>query len=425
MRNLYLILFFVLSLPTVLIGQTYFYVNSITVDPVAPTTQDVVTVSLAGDLSSSGAYVSSTSFSVIGSVVYLTVDCADPGGLAVLVPHTEQIQLGTLAAGNYTIQLSGVGLGDFAPAPQHQFMVSGTGACDSLLVQSIAWAPFGSDTLLSVHVLNQSTTLFDYPGFILFDDNGDTLAIEQVNFFGIAQDSWHQLNVHPQANIPTGAFQGTLELWTGFYTALSCSYPVQVDLCAGILCQDVMPQLVSIGGASVTIDLDWTIVDSVSSPVFSGTFNMVNDQLISPDTVCLAPGTYSLVVEGVNQGPGVLAIALGTTSPYGLSMNYEEDGTDQILSFEFFSPCVSGPNSLREQLPGEGLGLTVLHDRVIAIRFDGLPLGSFSFHDMNGRLLSTGSANSDRAEIPVSNLSAGIYVLRTEVGTAKWIRIAP
>ena len=181
----------------------------------------------------------------------------------------------------------------------------------------------------------------------------------------------------------------------------------------------------SIGGASVTIDLDWTIVDSVSSPVFSGTFNMVNDQLISPDTVCLPPGTYSLVVEGVNQGPGVLAIALGTTSPYGLSMNYEEDGTDQILAFEFYSPCVNDPNAIIYPTPALGLSLTGVNDQLIAIRSDGLPLGTYSLHDLNGRMTRTGNAPQDRAEIPVSTLSAGIYVLRTEVGTAKWMRIVP
>ncbi|MEI2825911.1 MAG: hypothetical protein V9F04_05505 [Dermatophilaceae bacterium] len=122
--------------------------------------------------------------------------------ITVLIPHMETIPIGQLAAGNYTIQLGGTGMGDFAPTPEHQFTVTGTGACDSLLINSISWDPFG-DTAIVLSASNNSATLFDYPGFILFDDQGDTLAKETVNYFGISQGpQTHYLIVQPGATIP-------------------------------------------------------------------------------------------------------------------------------------------------------------------------------------------------------------------------------
>ncbi|MBK6776225.1 MAG: hypothetical protein IPG74_10425 [Flavobacteriales bacterium] len=52
-------------------GQTYFYVDNIAVDPLAPTTADNISIDLVGGLSSTGAYVISTSASVVGSVCYV------------------------------------------------------------------------------------------------------------------------------------------------------------------------------------------------------------------------------------------------------------------------------------------------------------------------------------------------------------------
>ncbi|MBK9194410.1 MAG: hypothetical protein IPO17_05345 [Flavobacteriales bacterium] len=98
-------------------GQTYFHVDNIVVDPAAPTTADIISIDLVGGLSSTGAYVTSASASVIGSFVTLTVNSADLGGLAVIVPHTETVQIGQLASGTYTLVITGTATGDFAPQP--------------------------------------------------------------------------------------------------------------------------------------------------------------------------------------------------------------------------------------------------------------------------------------------------------------------
>jgi hypothetical protein len=56
--------------------------------------------------------------------------------------------------------------------------------CDLIGITDVRYDAF-SDTAILVQVVNNSPEIFSYPGFILFDTEGDTLAREQVNFFGI------------------------------------------------------------------------------------------------------------------------------------------------------------------------------------------------------------------------------------------------
>ena len=242
----------VLSTSLTLAAQTYFYVDNIVVSPQSPTTADNISISLVGGLSSSGAYVVNASASIVGSSVELTVNCADPGGLAVIVPHTEVIPIGQLPAGTYTISLNGTGLGDFAPAPEHVFSVVGGGnACDSLLIDEIQFGAF-DDSTVQVTVRNFSSTLFDYPGFILLDDNGDTVAIESVDYFGIGLGpQLHTLSIVPDFDPVAGNFVGSLQLWTGFYTAQACSFPVDQDLCPPGPCAPFTLSIANMGGAMV------------------------------------------------------------------------------------------------------------------------------------------------------------------------------
>ena len=184
-------------------AQTYFYIDEIVVQPQPANTADNISIDLVGNLSSGGAYIVSASAQVSGSVVTVNIVAADPGGITVLVPHTETIAVGQLPAGTYTIVFNAVNVADFAPSPQHQFVVGAGGptACDSLQIASVRWQAF-TDTVIVVHVFNNSSTLFDYPNFVLFDENGDTLAVETVNFFGIANESYHILQVHQVVPCP-------------------------------------------------------------------------------------------------------------------------------------------------------------------------------------------------------------------------------
>ncbi|HRF79325.1 MAG TPA: hypothetical protein PL070_04490, partial [Flavobacteriales bacterium] len=165
------------------VSQTYFYINTISIEPVEPTSYDAITVSLTGDLSSSGASVVSTSYMLMGNIVHITVNAVDNGGLGVLVPHTEEVFIGVLPEGSYGILVDGNFILDSAPEFQHGFNVSGGLGCDALDIVAIQWATFNDSTI--VLKVTNSDIGFDYPGFVLLDANGDTLAVETVNFFAI------------------------------------------------------------------------------------------------------------------------------------------------------------------------------------------------------------------------------------------------
>ena len=73
---------------------------------------------------------------------------------------------------------------------------------------------------LSVTVENNSSdNIFAYPGFILFNEFGDTIAIENVEYYGIAQSSIHILDI--QENIEITDYV-SLELHTWYYDYLTC-----------------------------------------------------------------------------------------------------------------------------------------------------------------------------------------------------------
>ncbi len=96
--------------------------------------------------------------------------------------------------------------------------------CDSLIIECCNFDLIGNNTI-SLSVENTNTTWdFNYPGFILLASNGDTIAKETVNYFGIGwSPQTHYMQVQNPIIFP---FTGTLELWGGFYDTLYCSYPI-------------------------------------------------------------------------------------------------------------------------------------------------------------------------------------------------------
>ena len=88
-----------------------------------------------------------------------------------------------------------------------------------------------SDTQFVVNVYNSSwSSAFSYPGFILFNSFGDTIAVENVNFFVITEESQHLLEIQENAVITPDV---SLQLYTGFYDFLQCQWDdlVIVDNC--------------------------------------------------------------------------------------------------------------------------------------------------------------------------------------------------
>ncbi len=101
--------------------------------------------------------------------------------------------------------------------------------CDSLIIDCCT---LGNDTIM-LNASNTTTVLFDYPGFILFDSNMDTIAKENVNYFGISGGPQpHYMVVMAPLILP---FTGYLNLYYMFYDSIGCSFPITIaDTSTGI-----------------------------------------------------------------------------------------------------------------------------------------------------------------------------------------------
>ena len=409
-------------------AQTYFYLDQITVAPASPTTADAITITVGGNLSSTVASIANTAFGLNGTTVQLTVNAAADGiGLDVLVPHSESIAIGNLAAGTYTITIVGAAVLDMAPAPEHQFVVSGGTPtdCDSLDIIGARWGVLSSEQMV-LAVANGSSDLFDYPGFVLLSDEGDTLAKESVNYFGIGTEPQeHFLGVMPGAVIEGNTVTGQLHLWSGFYGEHECEWPVSWELCPEQECWTVMPYLWNLGNAVVTVAVPYTLENEDGLELSAGTFYLnINSQSAYGEELCLPPGHYTLRLDQVGFVGGQLYYGMTTSmanteqvqEPYvqGTALNDRE--------FAVFERCIDDSNGIPAHATDLGLSLMSDGDRWIVAALDKSHIGRFQLLDIHGRILRTGVFNAGRGEIDLAGLAHGAYVFRSErLGSAKLI----
>ncbi|MEK9620515.1 MAG: T9SS type A sorting domain-containing protein [Flavobacteriales bacterium] len=98
-------------------------------------------------------------------------------------------------------------------------------SCDSVQISSIQLSTV--NPTIEVVVKNSNIDIISYPGFIMFNSNGDTLAKESVNYFGIGWTyQLHELNIINPINLP---LNGYLELHSLFYDTLVCTFPYTLD----------------------------------------------------------------------------------------------------------------------------------------------------------------------------------------------------
>lgn len=408
------------------IGQTYYYIDGISVSPPAPTTSDAITITLHGNLSSGGAFIVSTSNMLMGSMVHITVNAADPGGIAVLVPHDEDIAIGILPAGNYTLMIDGSFVLDMAPSPQHLFTVTGGGSeCDHLDITSIQWHAF-TDTAIVLHASNTDmlSELFDHPHFILFDTNGDTLAKETTQAFGISEDSWHFLEVVDGVDIPSDPFSVVLELWTDMGSVLACSWNLSIDLCPDS-CATLIATVQNYGGALAIGSYAWTLYDEDFEIAASGTFTMTDTVQFDYDTLCIAPGHYWMEC-GPNDPP------TGGQPVFGVMVDHWIQGPFQpvvwslpvMAEFDFYGPCAEGTNGIVSIERSTGLLITHESDGLTLWRKDGTALGSIDVFDAQGRALYHGIASSNRTTIDLHSLDSGMLLIRAGDLVARTVTMA-
>ena len=103
-----------------------------------------------------------------------------------------------------------------------------SGFCDSIILDSLQF-----DANIINHITIQATNLntndlVPYPGFILFNNNGDTIAKENVNYFGIG--NFPQTHGMEIINSPSSLpMNGYIELYSNFYDSLRCTFQITLN----------------------------------------------------------------------------------------------------------------------------------------------------------------------------------------------------
>jgi hypothetical protein len=98
-------------------------------------------------------------------------------------------------------------------------------SCDSIQISTMQLSTV--NPTVEVMVKNTNIDIISYPGFIMFNSNGDTLAKEVVYYFGIGWTyQLHELNIINPINLP---LNGYLELHSLFFDTLVCTFPYTLD----------------------------------------------------------------------------------------------------------------------------------------------------------------------------------------------------
>lgn len=297
------------------------------------------------------------------------------------------------------------------------FVSNGQSTCDSLIVNDIRYTSF-NDSLLQVDVSNLSSDIFAYPGFVLLDQNNDTLAKEVVDFFGIGQTSVHKLVIYPGVSLPsTGSVTGTLHLWTGFYQTLACTFPVQFAPCPPPPCASIRVSITNTGGALVNEMIDWTLLDQNNTAVANGTFELNPTMQMDEDTVCLGTGMYTLSIESPLITGGQLYYWVDDLDQFyfsGVHAFYQQGASMNEIGFTHFNSCPSLVNGI-SIVSEQGAFYVVQSGNSILVELEKESINSvLSIYDQSGRMIARRAVGSEMESFHLPDMASGQYYVALE-----------
>ncbi|MCF8372836.1 MAG: PKD domain-containing protein [Bacteroidales bacterium] len=169
-------------------GQTYFYVENINLSPQNPTENDLITMVVSGNLSSTDIVVYGAYLVMNGNTVEVHFNVGSTGmGLMILVPYSHTFTLGPLLPGSYNISINGPFVGDFVPPYQKQFTVTGlVPECDAdfIFYPDTSWQqPLSMDVFLFDDLSTGNNIISWYWDF--GDGFTSTLQNPQHGFFNL------------------------------------------------------------------------------------------------------------------------------------------------------------------------------------------------------------------------------------------------
>ena len=293
-------------------------------------------------------------------------------------------------------------------------MAFGQSLCDLVQIGDIRYDAFQDSTLL-VEVINNSGDIFSYPGFILYDAAGDTIAKETVNFFGIGQNQISNLTLHPDAGAPTEVTGGKLELWVLFYDSLACTFPITQSLCPDTICNSLAFSLGNIGGALTNGTYTYSIKDELGNTLIATEFSLEDTVQLFEDHLCLPNGDYTLEISTDDNpvgGQPYFLLYEPASLFYGSSIgdHVSQSTPTTTIPFSLYGNCPPVVNSTGEILPEASVEILAGPEGVWAIAREG-QIKDMLLYDLSGRLMSRKHGASDRMFLPSGNFR-GMYLVQ-------------
>lgn len=310
----------------------------------------------------------------------------------------------------------------FLPLMLSVTAVKAQSPCTDLDILSVRYSPF-SDSSVIVEVANSGSEIFSYPGFVLIHSNGDTLALETVNYFGIGEQSVHQLAVRPGIMAPTEMFQGQLQLHTGFFNELACTWPLNEVLCLTDDCADMVIGFENWGGALVLGDFTFSITDSTGAEVDAGAFTMTAEEQYWQHSVCLSIGNYTYQVTTLGGPTGGGPTMTVSSSPWfgsiGISRPFPwHEASTFELEVPFYLHCMeSGILNVRDAESARPT-VTVMYDGSQTMLSHPMGIASVTLFAMDGRQIGSWQVLRNVFALPVG-LAPGLYVAKVTLSDSR------
>ncbi|MCF8257204.1 MAG: T9SS type A sorting domain-containing protein [Flavobacteriales bacterium] len=294
--------------------------------------------------------------------------------------------------------------------------------CDDLDILSVRYSPF-TDTVIIVEVANNGEEIFSYPGFVLINSDGDTLALETVNYFGIGQQSVHHLTVRPGIAAPTDVFQGVLELYSDFFNMQECSWAMDSVLCVTEECEGLVIGFENWGGALVLGDFTFALTDSTGSEVAAGAFTMTAEEQYWQQTICLRPGSYTYSVTALGEPSGGGPTMTVASGPWfgsaGMSQPFPwYDALSFDMEVPFYLHCMDSGTVSTPTLGAARAPVTVAYDPTLTLLSHPQGITSVTLIGMDGRHMGTWHPGHTVFALP-DGLPAGLYVAQVTTREGK------
>lgn len=286
--------------------------------------------------------------------------------------------------------------------------------CDSVVIDMIRYSAVDTG-IIEVMAYVTSNDCISYPSFILYDQNGDTLAAEVTDFFclGFGSAQTHRLIVREGVQLDDLPFAASLELFSGFGDILVCSWNFpSLELCPPAPCIQAEIYLTNTGDLE-PFSTYWWVTDTSGTWIESGYFDMDSVHHTGFDTLCLPPGTYLLSFTPFS--PIDSNYVIGITTSYqqsiGTNNHLHPQPSPLDLRFTWYAQCVDATNSVAE-LDRGSVRIQQYTDQLEIMTNDGSAIGTLELFTVDGRMARSLKSKNDRSSLNVADLSNRVILVR-------------